>query len=162
MKKLPLSRIKTRYDEARYWAEQALAYYESSMILASSESEFKSMPIITLQAFSAECSLKSLILLSTSIVKVRGHELKELFEALSSDLQTNLSQSFFDEFDRDLIDALQEVSTDFIDSRYYHEELKRKLFGRSFAVGYLEAISKFLLDFIEVNGDSLKNESSGT
>lgn len=145
-----LSRIKSRTDEAKYWAEQALAYFECSKILDSSESEYKSMPSVTLQAFSAECSLKALIISETTNVKIHGHKLNVLFGQLPHALKSTLSQDYINEFGlgpngEGLVENIEEVSNDFIDSRYWHEDLKTKLFGRAFAVGYLDAISELLI-----------------
>ena len=59
MSNLPLYRIITSFDEALFWMDQSLAFFESSKVLDNSPSEYTSMPIITLQSFSVECSLMS-------------------------------------------------------------------------------------------------------
>ena len=57
-----VGRIKDSNDEAIFWLEQASAYYESSQVLEESQYENKAIPLITLQSFSVECSLKCFLL----------------------------------------------------------------------------------------------------
>lgn len=64
MSNFPSYRITTSFDEALFWMDQSLAFFESSKVLENSSSEYKAMPIVTLQSFSIECSLKALLLLS--------------------------------------------------------------------------------------------------
>ena len=47
MSNLPLYRIITSFDEALFWMDQSLAFFESSKVLDNSPSEYTSMPIIT-------------------------------------------------------------------------------------------------------------------
>ena len=76
------ARINNINEEAPFWFEQAITFYESSKILEDSPSEHKIFPIITLQSFSVECSLKYFSLCSTG--KYRNiHDLYLLFNDLS-------------------------------------------------------------------------------
>lgn len=151
------SRINTPFDEAIFWMDQSLAYFESSKILIGSSSEYKSMPIITLQSFSIECSLKALLLL------VRGkyqqkHDSLSLFELLPEEVKVELTEHFFKEFEFDLKDALIKIRSDFIESRYsFVQDFKKSYVGRIFHTGYLEVISESLIGYIRENGDVISD-----
>jgi HEPN domain-containing protein len=148
------SRITTPFDEAIFWMDQSLAYFESSKILSDSPSEYKSMPIITLQSFSVECSLKVLLLLACGKYPQK-HDSLNLFELLPKDLQDNLVDQCLSEFDIDLKKALDEIRSDFIGSRYHFEDFKTSYVGRMFSIGYLEAVAEFLISYIRTHGDEI-------
>lgn len=153
------SRINTAFDEAIFWMDQSLAFFESSKILYDSSSEYVSMPIITLRSFSVECSLKALLLLTCG--KYPGkHDSLHLFDLLPLDIQTNLSVTFFNKFDFEIRNALEAIRGDFIGSRYHFEDFKKSFVGRAFSTGYLEVVSEFLINYIRNEGDAISNTYS--
>lgn len=109
------------------------------------------MPIITLQSFSVECSLKALLLLSLDKYPEK-HDSIILFERLPDALKTDLSNQFFSEYTLNLKDALEATKGDFIGSRYHFEDFKKSYVGRTFSTGYLEALSDFSLNILNLMG----------
>ena len=146
--------ITTPFDESLFWMDKSLAYFESSKVLDDSSSEYKAMPIITLQAFSVECSLKSLLLLTCGHYPAK-HDSLVLFEGLPENLKLDLSEQFLNEHECDLRIALDETKGDFIGSRYHFEDFRTSYVGRSFSTGYLEAVADFLIKYIRINGDEI-------
>lgn len=147
-------RIQTPFDEAIFLMDQSLAYFESSKVLCASPSEYTSMPIVTLQSFSVECSFKALLLLTCGRYPAK-HDSLTLFGLLPKDVQKNLSNQFLNHTDLDLQNALNETRGDFIGSRYHFEDFKKSYVGRMFSTGYLEVIADFLIDYIRINGDRI-------
>ena len=144
-------RINDTDEEAPFWFAQAIAYYESSKILEDSPSEYKNFPIITLQAFSVECSLKYILLHSVGGNKW-GHNLYELFNELPGNIKDDICNKFkFLYDDENFNQYLIEISKYFISSRYYFDELKKSYFGRGFSNGHLNAISGFLIEYSQNN-----------
>ena len=160
MSNLPLYRIITSFDEALFWMDQSLAFFESSKVLDNSPSEYTSMPIITLQSFSVECSLKALLLLSLDKYP-EMHDSILLFGRLPDALKTDLSNKFFSEYTLNLKDALEATKGDFIGSRYHFEDFKKSYVGRTFSTGYLEALSDFFIKYIKFNGDAIYSNRGG-
>ena len=151
------ARIRNIDEEAPFWFDQAIAYYESSKILESFPSEYKSIPIITLQAFSVECSLKYFLSSSAGKYK-REYNLYELFNDLPKNIKYDICEKFkylYD--DADFSKYIIEISNDFIDSRYYFNSLKKSYVGRSFSSGYLNAIAGFLIEYGQNNESFLKS-----
>ena len=136
----------TSFDEALFWMDQSLAFFESSKVLDNSPSEYTSMPIITLQSFSVECSLKALLLLSLDKYP-EMHDSILLFGRLPDALKTDLSNKFFSEYTLNLKDALEATKGDFIGSRYHFEDFKKSYVGRTFSTGYLQALSDFFIKY---------------
>ena len=136
--------------------DQSLAFFESSKVLDNSPSEYTSMPIITLQSFSVECSLKALLLLSLDKYP-EMHDSILLFGRLPDALKTDLSNKFFSEYTLNLKDALEATKGDFIGSRYHFEDFRKSYVGRVFSTGYLEALSEFLIKYIKNRGDAISN-----
>jgi len=147
-----IGRIKSSNDEAKFWFEQAVAYYKSSKVLDTSNYENTALPIITLQSFSIECALKSFLLNFNGKVE-KGHNLINLFNHLPLEIQLDLKKKFKELHSYDLLKCLTEVSNDFIDSRYFFEELRTSPVSRCFATGYLDAIAEFLTTY----GESIFN-----
>lgn len=148
------ARIKNAFDEAIFLMDQSIAYFESAKVLVDSPSEYTSMPIITLQSFSLECSLKSLLLLTCGKYP-SSHDVLDLFERLPEDEKKALLGEFLDLTEVDLKNALTEIRRDFIGSRYYFEDFRKSYVGRAFSTGYLEAVANFFIDYIKDNGDSI-------
>lgn len=150
-------RINNINEEAPFWFEQAIAYCESSKILEDSPSEYKIFSIITLQAFSVECSLKYFLLCSKGKNKW-GHNLYELFSELPENIKDDICKKFKHLYDdADFNQYIIEISNDFIDSRYYFDGLKKSYFGRGFSNGYLNAIAGFLIEYGQNNESFLKS-----
>ena len=160
MSNLPLYRITTSFDEAILWIDRSIACFECSYVLDNSPSEYTSMPIITLQSFSVECSLKALLLLSLDKYPEK-HDSIILFERLPDALKTDLSNQFFSEYTLNLKDALEATKGDFIGSRYHFEDFKKSYVGRTFSTGYLEALSDFFIKYIKFNGDAIYSNRGG-
>jgi HEPN domain-containing protein len=139
-------RINSIDDEVPFWFEQAIAYYEASKILLDSSSEYKIFPIITLQAFSVECSLKYLLLCKLGKNKF-GHNLYELFNELPENIKDDICNNFNSIYGADFNQDIIEISKDFIDSRYYFDGFKKSYFGKSFSNGCLNAIANFLIEY---------------
>lgn len=154
------ARIKNPFDEALFLMDQSIAYIESSKILGHSSSEYTSMPIITLQSFSVECSLKSLLLLTRGKYP-SSHDSLDLFQRLPEDEKKDLLKHFLDFTTVDLINALSEIRSDFIGSRYHFEDFRKSHVGRSFSTGYLEAVADFFIDYIKSNGDAIYSNRGG-
>lgn len=151
------ARINNIDEEAHFWLEQAIAYYETSKILLDSANEYKIFPIITLQAFSVECSLKYFLLCSVGKNKW-GHNLYELFSKLPENIKDDICKKFKHLYDdADFNQYIIEISNDFIDSRYYFDGLRKSYFGRGFSNGYLNAIAGFLIEYGENNESFLKS-----
>lgn len=151
-----MSRISTAFDEAIFWMNQSLAFFQSSKVLSDSSSEYVAMPIITLRSFSVECSLKALLLLTCGKYPGR-HDSLHLFSLLPLEIQTALSDAFFNEFKLELRSALEATRGDFIGSRYHFEDFKESYVGRTFSTGYLEVVSEFLIKYIKREGDEISN-----
>lgn len=153
---MTMPRINTPFDEAIFWMDQSSAFFESAKILANNPSEYTSMPIITLQAFSVECSFKALLLLTNGIYPEK-HDSIYLFEILPDPVKEDLSIQFFNNYDFVLKYALHEIRGDFIGSRYHFEDFKKSNVGRAFSTGYLETITEFLINYIRINGDGISH-----
>lgn len=149
-------RINTAYEEAIFWMNQSLAFFESSKILYDTSSEYVAMPIITLRSFSVECSLKALLLLTCGKYPAK-HDSLDLFERLPLDIKTNLSVTFFNEFKFEFRHALEATRGDFMGSRYHFEDLKKSYVGRAFSTGALDVVSEFLIKYIRDEGDVISN-----
>ncbi len=146
------ARINNINEEAPFWFEQAITFYESSKILEDSPSEHKIFPIITLQSFSVECSLKYFSLCSTG--KYRNiHDLYLLFNDLSECIKDDISSKYYSLHDADFKQNIIEISKDFVESRYYFDQFKKLYFGKGFSNGYLNTIAGFLIEY----GQSNKN-----
>lgn len=140
--------ISSPSDSAYFWFEQCMDYYHSSLVLIDSGSAHKHLPIITLQAFSVECALKSLFALEALDVP-KGHDLSKLFNSLPNDLSKELSTLFSATYSLNLSDVLTEISNDFIASRYSFEKLNKSFVQKGFSSGWLQAVNTFLVDYIE-------------
>ncbi|MFW1858562.1 HEPN domain-containing protein [Acinetobacter defluvii] len=151
-----IGRIKDSNDEAIFWIQQASAYYESSQVLEESQYENKAIPLITLQAFSVECSLKCFLLCCNGTFD-REHKLATLFNNLPQQVTDDINDKFFNLHELDFKKCIGEIDNHFVDSRYYFEQLKKTYVGRTFSTGYLEAIAKFLLDYAKQNEIFLKS-----
>lgn len=138
------------------WYYQAFNYYESSLILLKNESQLTVFPMLTLQAFSVECSLKALLLLTVGKFD-RLHNSLVLFESLPSTLREAMANSFDAEFSYDLKDIFSKISTDFMDSRYFFD--KHNLRG-TFWASHLKLVSKFLVDYVKNHGESIIRDYS--
>ena len=154
MSNMPLDSLTNSFEEARFWLDQGIAYFESSKFLAKSLSNNKFMPIITLQSFSVECFLKSLLLLSLGKYPEK-HDSVVLFERLPDLLKTDLSNQFFAEYAFHLMDALEPTKFDFVRSRYHFEDFKTSYVGKTFSIGYLETLAVFFIEYIKINGDGI-------
>jgi HEPN domain-containing protein len=160
MSNFPSYRITTSFDEALFWMDQSLAFFESSKVLENSSSEYKAMPIVTLQSFSIECSLKALLLLSIDKYPEK-HDSIILFGRLPDALRINLSNQFFSDYALNLSDCFDAIKGDFIGSRYHFEDFKESYVGRTFFTGYLETVSDFLIKYIKANGDAIYRNRGG-
>lgn len=133
------------------WYYQGYNFYESSLILLKNESQLTVFPMLTLQAFSVECSLKSLLLLTIGRFP-NSHNLLNLFELLPPVLKVAMVNRFDVEFSKDLHDSLNKVSTDFMGSRYFFQEHDlREVFWAS----DLKLVAKFLLDYLRNHGEAI-------
>lgn len=137
--------------EVLSWYYQGYNFYESSLILLKNESQLTVFPMLTLQAFSVECSLKSLLLLTVGKFP-NSHNSLQLFELLPSALKVAMVNRFDAEFSKDLNDILLKVSTDFMDSRYFFQ--KQDLRG-VFWASDLKLVAKFLLDYFKNYGEAI-------
>ncbi|GAA5558877.1 MULTISPECIES: HEPN domain-containing protein [Acinetobacter] len=154
-----VGRIKDSNDEAIFWLDQAFAYFESSQVLEESEYENKAIPLITLQSFSVECSLKCFLLCCNGTL-VRGHGVASLFNKLPQQVRDDINVKFFKLHELDFNKCIGEIDNDFVDSRYFFEEFKKSYVGRTFSTGYLEAIARFLVDYAKQNEAFLKSFNS--
>lgn len=150
-KELPLKK-KNNYSKgsARLWLEQAIAYYESSKLLVDSGLGLATYPIITLQAFSIECSLKCLLLCCHGNFDA-GHNLNKLFRKLPNKVQSKVSKDFYFIHHYEFVQCIKLISHDFMDSRYFIEKLEKEGKSRAFYPGYIELIAVFLIDFSKQN-----------
>jgi len=145
---VPSYPISSPSDSAYFWFEQSKDYYESSLVLLYSESRHKYLPIITLQAFSVECALKSLLALESLNVP-HGHNLFKLFNTLPKHLKKEISDLCSSTHDLSVSDVLKAVSNDFIESRYSFEQLNQSFVQKGFSSGWLQAVNALLVDYIE-------------
>jgi HEPN domain-containing protein len=134
-------------SDAVVWFFHCRDYYNASTVLDNhpDESNFSSA-VCTLQAFSAECGLKSLLSLC-NIEKRRGHDLVKLFEMLPESSRSELTAKFNLLYHCDFKDELEMIKDDFIDSRYCLTDTERD--GRVFSVSSLNNVSKFLYPFLK-------------
>ncbi|NDX20010.1 HEPN domain-containing protein [Acinetobacter baumannii] len=144
------AKIKTPRDEMFFWFDQARSYYESSKVLDDSEYENKIIPLITLQAFSVECSLKAFQLCFHKEFEA-GHNLQKLFNKLPLNIKDDINKKFYDLYKLDFQKCINEIKNDFVESRYFFEQFKQSYVGRAFATGYLDAIADFLLNYPQNN-----------
>lgn len=149
-------RIKNSNDEAVFWLEQASAYYESSQVLDESQYEGKAIPLITLQSFSVECSLKFFLLCCNGTL-AKEHKVKRLFNNLPQQVRDDINTKFFNQHELDFNNCIGEIDNDFVDSRYCFEHLKQSCVGRTFSTGYLEAIASFLINYAKEHKAFLKS-----
>lgn len=154
-----VGRIKDSNDEAIFWLEQASAYYESSQVLEESQYENKAIPLITLQSFSVECSLKCFLLCCNGTL-VRGHGVERLFNNLPQQVRDDINVKFLNLYELDFNKCIGEIDNDFVDSRYFFEQFKQSYVGRTFSTGYLEAIACFLIDYAKGHEAFLKSFNS--
>ncbi|ESK56731.1 HEPN domain-containing protein [Acinetobacter tjernbergiae] len=150
-KELPMKK-KNKYSKrsARLWLEQAIAYYESSKLLVDSGLGLATYPIITLQAFSIECSLKCLLLCCNGEPE-SGHHLIKLFRSLPNKVQAKICNDFHTTHHYEFVKCIKLISRDFMDSRYFIEKLEEKGKSRAFYSGYIELIGIFLIEFAKQN-----------
>lgn len=151
-----VARIKDSNEEALFWFQQAIDYYESSKILEDSSRECVGIPIITMQSFSIECSLKSFLLMCGEEL-MRIHGLAQLFNALPLSLKDDISNKFYELYGASFKDSINEINSDFVDSRYFFDEFKQSPVSRAFSTGYLNAIAGFLLDYAKEYESFLKS-----
>lgn len=132
-------------EKAVTWFFQCKDYYKASMIIVSSDDYHD--PVCTLQSFSIECALKSLLALSS--IEKTGHDLHKLFGALPEALKKELKREFQIKFDYDLESELADIKLDFVDSRYCLTDPKHNG-GKSFSVHSLRNCSSFLYEFTKI------------
>lgn len=133
---------------------QGIAFNESSEILFKTDSEYKSFPAITLKAFSIECSLKALLLITCGKYP-NEHNSEILFKGLPETLRLVLSQQFFNSYKLDMATALAHTKKDFMDSRYHFSNFKTSNTSKHFYVGYLEVLAEFFIEYIKANGEEI-------
>ena len=140
--------------EVLSWYYQGYNFYESSLILFNNESQLTVFPMLTLQAFSAECSLKALLLLTVGNFP-NSHDSLKLFQLLPPTFQEEMGNSFNAKFSENFEDTLSKISKDFMDSRYFFEKSRV-----TFWASHLKLVAKFLLDYVKNHGESIIRDSS--
>lgn len=134
-------------SDAVVWFFHCRDYYNASTALENHPEEASfSDPVCTLQAFSAECGLKSLLSLC-KIKKRKGHDLVKLFEMLPDSSRLELTSEFNLLYHCDFKGELEKIKDDFIDSRYCLTDPQKN--GRVFSVSSLNNVSKFLYPFLK-------------
>lgn len=120
--------------------KNALYYAQSADILSKeilrrlNDKDFKKfeqedvgllIPIVTLNSFSCELFLKLILLIENNEVIVKDHNLKNLFNKISTEIQNNILDLIADKNKDFNIDKfyqyLDEISLLFVESRYIHE-----------------------------------------
>lgn len=175
--------------EAFYWLRNGFDYLNvSNSLISKTDEEETSYPAITLKSFSIECFLKGFVYLTftfdprcdywvhkqLSLIKdntkkliykkFRSHKPSDLFNLIPCKVRTELCTQFQAEYGEDLSLILSSIDHDFVDSRYYFEDLRAENITdrtvRNFNISGLNKVADFLSNFPEKNEKLLEAQYS--